>query len=37
MIQHRIDKSNPNDSVHILIQYNTHIVNSDVESVKHYI
>lgn len=37
MIQYRIDKSDTNDSIHILIQYNAHIVNSDVESVKHCI
>lgn len=34
MVQHRIDQSNQNDAVEILIQYNTHIVNDDISSIK---
>lgn len=36
MVQHRIDKSNPNYSIQILIQYNTHIVYGDIDTVKPY-
>lgn len=35
MMQHRVDRSNPNDSVQIPIQYNIHIVNGNVGTAKY--
>lgn len=36
MMQHRIDRSNLNDSVQIPIHYNIHIVNGDVDTMNYY-
>lgn len=35
MMQHWIDRSNPNDSVQIPIQYNFHIVNGTIDRVRY--